>query len=207
MSLPKRLAPAIKGGLRPTSFVAPDGRADAFALAPPDSTRREDYAAHIGALWQRARESFVAIGLALAQAKARLAHGEFERMIESDLPFDKGVAHQIRAAAEAVQSGRLPRERVPANYTTVYHLATLTTEELAVAERENLLRPDVRRSEVLSFKARMRRSNSADAEQMRRSYAKALRQRAELDKEIAALEDKLRALGVPLEIEGVAEKV
>ena len=119
--------------------------------------RREDFAREIGALWKRAQATFLTIGQYLNQAKDRLPHGEFNAMIERDLPFGSKTAHQIRAASAAVQSGRLPATQLPPNYTTLYYLSTLPDAALEQARRDGLLRPDLRRAEVVAFKARFQR--------------------------------------------------
>src|SRR5690242_13908210 len=94
---------------------------------------REEYASEITRLWGQAQEKFLLIGKYLMQAKIRLPHGEYENLIARDLPFGKKAAHMIRAAAEAIESGRFKLEEVPPNYSVVYALATLTDEQLAAA--------------------------------------------------------------------------
>ena len=191
MSLPRRLAPIASHPGPQQVTIAPDRRAEEFTLAIPDSDRREDYVATVTALWNRARDSFIAIGRALEQAKARLPHGEFERMVANDLPFNKSVAHQIRVAAAAVSSGRLPGRQLPGNYTTIYHLATLDAEALSQAEQAGLFRPNLRRSEVIAFKRRLLRSNAVRIEALVRERTLILRKQAELQERLAAIELEL----------------
>lgn len=196
MSLPKRLTPLLPSGQVQRSGalfdVGPDTRAEAFALAAPDSDRREDYAAAIAALWNRARDSFIAIGRALEQAKVRLPHGEFERMIEADLPFDKRTAHQIRVAATAVTSGRLPVAKLPSSYSTIYHLATLPSDAIQLAERQGLIRPNLRRSEVIAFKRGFSSKVAAEQEHLEAELSRLLRQREEIDSRIERVRSRLR---------------
>src|SRR6476661_2553236 len=111
----------------PPQEVLPQGdpRIDMLTNAVVRLERREDFAREIGALWKRAQATFLTIGQYLNQAKDRLPHGEFNAMIERDLPFGSKTAHQIRAASAAVQSGRLPAAQLPPNYTTLYYLSTL----------------------------------------------------------------------------------
>src|SRR3954465_3418803 len=66
-----------------------------MAVVPYD--RREDYVREIAALWKRAQATFLTIGHYLNQAKERLPYGEFNAMIEQELPFGAKTAHQIRA--------------------------------------------------------------------------------------------------------------
>ena len=191
MSQLRRLAPIVSRPNGQQVTIAPDRRAEEFTLAIPDSDRREDYVATVTALWSRARDCFVAIGRALEQAKARLPHGEFERMITNDLPFNKSVAHQIRVAAAAVSSGRLPGRQLPGNYTTIYHLATLDAEALSQAEQAGLFRPNLRRAEVIAFKRRLFRSNLVDTDALIRERTLILRKQVELQERLAAIEVEL----------------
>ena len=50
----------------------------------------EGYVREINRLWSEARDKFLAIGEYLVQAKETLPHGEYEKMIESRLPFKPG---------------------------------------------------------------------------------------------------------------------
>lgn len=197
MSLPRRLTPLLPSGQTQHNggllSIGPDARADAFALAAPDSDRREDYAATIAALWNRARDSFLAIGRALEQAKSRLPHGEFERMIETDLPFDKRTAHQIRVAAIAVISGRLPAAKLPSSYSTIYHLATLSSDAIQVAERQGLIRPNLRRSEVIAFKRGLSNGLTAKEGHLEAELLRLLRQRQEIDTQIESIRSRIGA--------------
>src|SRR3954451_16848228 len=47
----------------------------------------EGYVREINRLWNEARDKFLAIGEYLIQAKETLSHGEYEKMIETRLPF------------------------------------------------------------------------------------------------------------------------
>jgi hypothetical protein len=170
-----------------------DARVEALGNAIVVYDRREDFAREISALWQRAQSTFLKIGQYLNLAKQRLPHGEFNAMIERDLPFSPRTAFQIRAAATAVASGRLPLEQLPPNYTTIYYLSTLPDAALEQARQSGLLRPDVRRSEVVAFKKRLQLDGETDgepdaAEARARRLAELRRQRQAIDAEIARLE-------------------
>jgi hypothetical protein len=132
-----------------------DQREDAMNAAIVPFERREQYATEINALWKQAQNAFLRIGHYLELAKERLPHGEFEQMIANELPFDKRTAFMIRAASKAVRSGRLPAERLPPNYSVIYQLATLDDDKLKAAEAEGLIRPTLRRAEVIAFKRRL----------------------------------------------------
>jgi hypothetical protein len=174
------------------------------AVVPFD--RREDFVREITVLWRRAQTAFLKIGDYLEVAKERLPHGEFNAMIERELPFSPRTAYQIRAAAQAVRSGKLPTDRLPPNYTTIYHLSTLPDAALEEAKREGLIRPDVRRSEVIAFKKRV--SNGAGGDEaggvLRRRLGDLRRQRDAIDAEIARLEaEAAREVGIGGSVEDI----
>lgn len=206
MPLPKLTKAALKAPppVAPGSETRPDRRVTALNQAILACDTREEYAREIGVLWKRAQDSFIAIGRYLDQAKAKLQHGEYDRMIENDLPFNRQTAHAIRVAAAAVTSGRIQIERVPPNYTIIYHLATLDDASLQVAERQGLIRPDLRRSELLTFK-RNRGAVNDDAERALQAHlVRLLRQREKLDKEIEGTRARLVSKSHVV-IDGVAE--
>src|SRR5918997_5231871 len=102
------------------------------------------------------------------------------------LPFSPRTAFQIRAAATAVASGRLPVEQLPPNYTTIYYLSTLPDAALEQARESGLLRPDVRRSEVVAFKKRLQLTIDGEpdpAEARARRLADLRRQQQEIEAE------------------------
>ena len=192
-----RLSPTVPKRLladrRPPAEVMPEGdvRVEALSNAVVAYDRREDFAREISALWTRAQTTFLRIGQYLNLAKERLPHGEFNTMIERDLPFSPRTAFQMRAAATAIASGRLPVEQLPPNYTTIYYLSTLPDTALEQARQTGLLRPDVRRSEVVAFKKRLQLTIDGEpdpAEVRARRLAELRRQREAIDAEIAQLE-------------------
>jgi len=70
---------------------------------------RQAYAEELTRLWREAQDRFVAIGEYLLQAKETLPHGDYEKMVEVDLPFGRAVAHTLRTVASAVNEGRLAK--------------------------------------------------------------------------------------------------
>lgn len=104
----------------------------------------------IKALWERARDDFLAIGRWLVVAKERMEHGEYEAMVRAELPFSPSRARQLRTVAEFVDSGRIPLERLPPADSVIYEIATLSDDELTAAEPD--IRPDLTRVEAKAFK-------------------------------------------------------
>lgn len=195
-----RLSPTVPKRLladrQPPVEVMPegDGRIEILNGAIMRFEKREDFAREIGTLWQRAQATFLTIGQYLNLAKERLPHGEFNAMIERDLPFSPTTAYQIRAATIAVQSGRLPVEGLPQNYTTIYYLSTLPDKALEQAKSSGLLHPNLRRSEVVAFKKKIMGSiyrglNNTNARMSRLDELR--RKKKAIEDEIALLEQDL----------------
>jgi hypothetical protein len=195
MSTPLKptVAKRLLADRKPPPVVMPEGdqRIEIFNGAIVQFDHKDDYVREITALWRRAQSTFLQIGTYLNLAKKRLPHGDFVAMIERDLPFGATTAFQIRAAAEAVASGRLPAEDLPPSYSTLYALSTLPDTALEEAWRSGLKRPDLKRVEVLDFKRKLRIEidGDSDSHDMRIRRLDALRrQRVAIDQEIAALE-------------------
>src|SRR3954468_15535413 len=101
-----------KGAAR--RLIADDERvAEVMNADPTYLTERPDFAQEISMLWQDVREKFLRIGRLLVRAKNVLPRGEFDRMIAIDLPFNTSIAYQLRAVADAVDTGRLALGELP----------------------------------------------------------------------------------------------
>jgi len=120
---------------------------------PRALTTRPEFVADIHREWSNALEATVAVGRRLNEAKAALPHGEYEAMVESDLPFSSATARKLRKAAELVDSGQIDLEKLPESYTTLYAIATLPDEARQQAIDQGVIRPDVTRAELVAYKA------------------------------------------------------
>ena len=195
-----------KDALAALQAAAPPARFEIMRLATVERETAAEYAQDICKLWTEAQRSFVAIGRSLANAKARLTHGDFMKMVESDLPFGPSLAYQFRMVAEMVDSERVAERELPNNATTAYLLATLKVPDLEAARRDGLVRANLKRQEVIEWKrGRALQSISADS-------AHLIRERERLQRRLAALEDErerlmseLARLGGHAVIEGSVE--
>jgi len=131
------------------------------------------YAREIGKLWDDAQAKFVTIGRCLLLAKQTLPHGAYEHMVATMLPFGASVARKLRAVAVALDAGRLKISSLPRSYENAYALAVLSDRELEIAENRQVVRPDVTRREIDSFRREIR--NPAHDE--RRSHLMRQRER------------------------------
>jgi hypothetical protein len=115
--------------------------------------------------WGAARDSFLAIGRALVAAESRLSKLEYERLragMDRLFPFGDAVASQLRKVARAVDDKRIPEDACPGSYATAYQIAVLKPNELQMAIDRGLVREDVTRKEIVSFRKEIQR-NSARA--------------------------------------------
>ena len=147
---------------------------------------RRAYAEELTRLWREAQDRFVAIGEYLLQAKETLPHGEYEKMVEADLPFGRAVAHTLRTVAVAVNEGRLARPELPRSYTTAYFLATLKPDHLALARERGLVRHDVSRSSVDAFRRELRGEDGGRDRRLGLT-----RERERLNVQLAAIQARL----------------
>lgn len=127
-------------------------RMQAVTIAATALETKEEYVREIGRLWEQAQHRFIEIGNYLIFAKEKLKkYGEYERMISEELPFQRSVAHALRAVAMAVREGRIDRQELPNSYSTAYLLTSLDDDGLEEARTNGLVSPEVRRSTVAEF--------------------------------------------------------
>jgi hypothetical protein len=166
---------------------------------------RQEFVDEINRLWGEANDKFIAIGRYLIQAKQVLAHGEYQPMIEQDLPFRPATARRIVAATQAIINQVLPVERLPANYSTVYELSTLTDEERTAAERQGLIRPDVRRNEVLAFKRALSQSHQNSHDRLKAERDRLLNDQRRIEARLLEIDAALRGTVIDLDAADVSE--
>jgi hypothetical protein len=207
----RRPAALISPAAPATGGMPPRSQVDIVRTAQRELRNPDEYVREISRLWREAQQSFLAIGRYLVQAKQKLAHGEFQRLVEASLPFGRQTAYELRIIAEAVDRGRIPEPKLPQAASVAYQLATLKPEDLAAADQDGLVRPDLRRPEIVAWKReRLRRSVGANHEALVRRRARLAviiqRHEEELEKarrELAELDD---AVGRKVVIEGEAEE-
>jgi hypothetical protein len=145
---------------------------------------RAEYVHEISALWKEAEDKFLTIGRYLVQARATLPHGEYQAMVTQDLLMGPAVARKLRTVAETIDSGALPVQDLPPNYTTIYLLATLPADARAQAEREGLIHPEVRRGEIEAFRRRVASTGSDRHDLLYRERIRLLARLREIEAEL-----------------------
>lgn len=119
---------------------------------PRELATRAQFAEDIRRNWLNALEATVQVGRRLNEAKEKLPHGEYEAMVEQDLPFKPATARKLREVAAFVDSGKVPLEQLPEAYSTVYAIATMPEERRQEALEQGVIRPEVTRRELERFK-------------------------------------------------------
>jgi len=115
--------------------------------------KRENYAADIAGAWVEARHRFVLVGRELIKAKAGLDHGEFEKMVEKDLPFDASVARRLMAIANDPRiSKRAHAHVLPGAWTALYEITQLSDEQFENGIKDGAIHGGMTRQDVKRLK-------------------------------------------------------
>ena len=178
----------------PPVLVEGDARIQALQTARTEPQHAEDYVLEIARLWSRAQSAFLEIGRLLIRAKEMLPHGEYTTAVEAELPFSARTAYQLREAARWAMGGSVPVERLPFSYSTIYLLSTLDSPTLREAERDGLIRPELKRAELIEWR-RMRVRKQDGRVALRERLDRLRRERARIDEEMRHLEAQLGDLG------------
>lgn len=193
-----------KSGLRraasasPVSTAAPyntDRTADLRNSMIP-CTNVEEYSAEIGKLWDHARQSFLIIGRYLNQAKDRLQHGEFLRLIERELPFGRGHAFQLRAVATMVDTGKVLEEELPSSPSIAYELSKLEPIEIEDARQQGLLRANTTRAQIREWRREktLAALSSVRGDSRQRLKAALIQRIEKLETDLSKAREELRRL-------------
>ena len=188
--------------LKPDAGPAPvllegDERVKALEIAQAEPKTPDEYVDTISQLWGRAQAAFLDIGRLLIRAKETLPHGEYTAAVEARLPFSSRTAYQLREATrwvlEIQRRKALPLDRLPGSYTIIYLLSTFDQRTFEAAESDGLVRPNLRRAELIAWK-RERSSSCETSEERRRRL---LREKERLVEELRRIEAQLSGSGEP----------
>jgi hypothetical protein len=177
----------------PPVLTEGDARVQALQTVKTEPRQPEEYVSEISRLWSRAQGAFLEIGRLLIRAKDTLPHGEYVAAVEGELPFSSRTAYQLREAARWAMNGLVPMERLPGSYSTIYLLSTLDPPVLEAAEKAGLIRPELKRAELIEW--RKRRGGGADlCTEIRARLERLRRERAKIEDEMRRLEQQLASL-------------
>lgn len=167
-----------------------DERVKALELAHAEPKTPDDYVEVIGQLWGKAQAAFLDIGRLLIKAKDTLPHGEYTAAVEAKLPFSSRTAYQLREATrwvlEMERRKAISLDQLPGSYTTIYLLSTFDPTTLEAAESEGIVRPDLRRAELINWK-----KGKALAEQPEQRRLRLMRERERLMDDLRRIEAQL----------------
>jgi hypothetical protein len=157
-----------------------------------------DYRSEIGKLWDHARQSFLLIGRYLNDAKDRLPHGEFQHLVEREVPFGRSQAFQFRAIATMVDTGKVLEDELPSSSSIAYELSKLEPVELEDARRHGLLKGNVTRTQIRSWRREKNLASLHDVSgQARGRLREALIRRvSRLEAELGKAREELQRLDV-----------
>lgn len=164
-------------------ILPPEGKPDSVA----------DYVTTISRLYDEAEERFVQIGRHLIEAKARLQHGEWSKMVAL-LPFSHRTATMLMTAARAITNRTIAPDRAPRSWANVYLLASMSEEERKLAEERDLIRPDVTRREILAFRRQVSGGGQGGDDHMSEAMDSVAEEIARLLHEKARIEARLAEL-------------
>jgi hypothetical protein len=123
------------------------------ALQPRHDASADTWAARITACWRASVEAILEVGRLLTAAKEALPHGEFGKMIETQLPFVPRTAQMLMAIADDPQISN-PKfvSHLPANWGALYELSTLklNEEQFEAGIEKGLIRPDAERKPLIN---------------------------------------------------------
>jgi Protein of unknown function (DUF3102) len=185
--------------LKPDAGPAPvllegDERVKALEIAQAEPKTPDEYVDTISQLWGRAQAAFLDIGRLLIRAKETLPHGEYTAAVEARLPFSSRTAYQLREATrwvlEMERRKALRLERLPGSYTTLYLLSTFDPPTFEAAESAGLVRPDLRRAELIAWK-QARTGGAQDRAALEAKRDKLRREAARLAEELRQIEAQL----------------
>jgi hypothetical protein len=130
---------------RTTSKRVPQPEAaSAYLLAVAGPRTRAEFVTEISDEWCQTAKSIIRVGLLLNEAKAMLAHGEFEAMINRELPFGPRKAQKLMVIArnqQLVKPSNLTL--LPPHWTTLYDLANRPEDRLGALFAKGLIKPDM----------------------------------------------------------------
>jgi hypothetical protein len=180
-------------------LIEGDARVLALEAIRNEPQVAEDYVATISHLWRQAQGTFLDIGKLLLRAKDTLAHGEYTEAVEARLPFSGRTAYQLREAARwAMEMDRLQAislTQLPGAYSTIYLLSTLDRASLERAKHDGLIRPDLRRAELVAWRRKRMGEPVRTRADLEARREKLRRDRDRLEAELREIEEVLAETG------------
>lgn len=113
------------------------------------TSARQQWAGRIAAAWNKSVQGIIETGQLLIDAKASLDHGEFENMVENDLPFQPTTAQRLMKVSRDDRLANPARvQLLPPSWGTLYELTKLTDAQFEAGVKSGLIRPDMLRTAI-----------------------------------------------------------
>lgn len=130
-----------------------------FVEAIPEPETAAEFAARIKACLSRTVQAFVEIGRLLNEAKKKLEHGDFQNMVERELPFGPRHARRFMAiAADARITNRTHESVLPPAVNTLAELTKLDDATFDARIADGTICPDMERRDIAGIIKRERRA-------------------------------------------------
>jgi hypothetical protein len=108
-----------------------------------------EWAARITVCWRTSVEAILEVDRLLAAAKKALPHGEFGKMIESELPFTDRTARMLMTiASDPRLTNRKHVSVLPPSWGTLYELTKLDDEQFDARLLDGTINPDMQRRDI-----------------------------------------------------------
>jgi N6-adenosine-specific RNA methylase IME4 len=137
------------------------------AAAEIEPRTAAEFAQSIIACWNRHVEAIFQVGRLLLSAKERLDHGEFQGMIDRDLPFGPRYAQMfMKVAADKRLANAKHTSLLPASPSTLYEITKLDDDSLNQRFSDGTINPEMERrhiSQVVKTANRQRRESELGA--------------------------------------------
>jgi N6-adenosine-specific RNA methylase IME4 len=122
---------------------------------------RPIWAREIKGKWEKSVQSIIETGRTLQRAKAALPHGQFLKMIQSDLPFKQRTAQMLmRISQNPVISNAKNISLLPASWTILHEMTLFSQPDLKSALKKGELGPDTRLSDLKQYNTQLRQRNN-----------------------------------------------
>ena len=119
------------------------------AAADIASGARVEWAEKIRTAWNKSLQGIIETGQRMIEAKAALPHGEFEAMVENDLPFGSRAARMFRAIASDNRiTNRNHGSVLPPSWRTLYELTRLPDDRFHEMIEDGTIHPEMQRKDA-----------------------------------------------------------
>jgi hypothetical protein len=139
-----------------------------------------NWARKIRAAWHKSVAAIFEVGDLLVAAKKKLPHGQFEKMVQTRLRWDKRTAERLMVVArdKRLRAKATHGSPLPASWRTLYELTRLGDKQIERAFANGAINPEMRRRDAEAIGAQSLQEIAATSSGMRVNVATALAPRS-----------------------------